>query len=318
MKGKMQGNSMPARGIPVWALYVITVAIWGSSWYGIKEQLGVVAPTVSLAYRFALAAAILWVFCAVTRRRLRFPVASHVWMALQALCLFGANYILFYYAGFHVVSGLLALCFSTIPLMNVFNAAFFVREPVDRNVILPSLISLAGLVLVFLPEFLEKGLGSSPVIGFGLSMIATYLASLGNVLSVKLKQVSVPVVQANTWGMTYGALFCAVFALFQGASFNYDPRTAFTVSLVLLAVFASVIGFGTYLTLVQRIGAGRAAFSSVLFPLVALSISTVVEDHHWTPLAVAGVVLVLSGNLILLLRRRVAPPVAELQKGPAQ
>jgi drug/metabolite transporter (DMT)-like permease len=304
--------------MPVWALYVITVAIWGSSWYGIKVQLGVVAPTVSLSYRFALAAVILWLFCAGTRRSLRFPIASHVWMALQALCLFCGNYILFYYAGFHVVSGLLALCFSTIPLMNVFNAACFVGEPVDRNVILPSLISLAGLVLVFLPEFMEKGLGSSPVIGFALSMIATYLASLGNVLSVKLKNLRVPVVQANTWGMTYGAIFCAVAALLQGAAFNYDPRMSYTVSLVLLAVFASVIGFGTYLTLVQRIGAGRAAFSSVLFPLVALSISTVVEDHHWTPLAVAGVALVLSGNLILLLRRRAPASTPQLQKGPAQ
>jgi drug/metabolite transporter (DMT)-like permease len=304
--------------MPIWALYVITVAIWGSSWYGIKEQLGVVAPTVSLAYRFLLAAAILWVFCAVTRRSLRFPLSSHLWMALQALCLFCGNYILFYYAGFHVVSGLLALCFSTIPLMNVFNAALFLREPVDRNVIVPSLVSLAGLILVFLPEFMDKGLGSAPLIGFALSMLATFLASLGNVLSVKLKQVNVPVMQANAWGMSYGALFCAAFAIVSGAAFNYDPRTAFTVSLVLLAVFASVIGFGTYLTLVQKIGAGRAAFSSVLFPLVALSISTVLEDHHWTPLAGAGVILVLSGNLILLLRRRVPAPAVQLQKGPAQ
>jgi drug/metabolite transporter (DMT)-like permease len=118
--------------------------------------------------------------------------------------------------------------------------------------------------------------------------------------------------------MTYGALFCATFALISGAGFNYDPRTSFTVSLILLAVFASVIGFGSYLTLVQRIGAGRAAFSSVLFPLVALSISTVFEDHHWTPLAGAGVVLVLSGNLILLLRRRMPAPAPQFQKGPAQ
>ncbi len=308
--------------MPTWALYVITVAIWGSSWYGIKEQLGVVAPTVSLAYRFALAAVILWLFCAVTRRSLRFPLSSHVWMVAQALCLFCGNYILFYYAGFHVVSGLLALCFSSVPLMNVFNAALFLKHPVDRKVIVPSLVSLAGLVLVFMPEFMEKGLGSDPLIGFALSMVATYLASLGNVLSVKLKNVSVPVVQANAWGMTYGALLCAGFALVSGAAFNYDPRTSFTVSLVLLAVFASVIGCGTYLTLVQRIGAGRAAFSSVLFPLVALSISTVLEDHHWTMLAGAGVVLVLSGNLILLLRRRTPAtgnnPGPELQKGPAQ
>ena len=308
------------RAMPIWALYIFTVLIWGSSWYGIKEQLGVVAPTVSLAYRFLLAAAILWAFCAVTRRSLRFPLRSHLWMALQAFCLFCANYILFYYAGMNVVSGLLALCFSTISLMNVLNVALFLREPIDGNAVLAGVVGLAGLVLVFLPEFQQKGLGSAPLIGFGLSMLATYLASIGNILSVKLKTVNVPIVQANTWGMTYGGLLCAAFGLVTGAPFNYDPRVSYAVSMVLLAVFASVIGFGMYLTLVQKIGAGRAGFSSVLFPLVALSISTVFEDHHWTLLAFAGVVLVLSGNLILLLRKRAPVPVPtpELQKGPAQ
>jgi drug/metabolite transporter (DMT)-like permease len=304
--------------MPVWALYTITVLIWGSSWYGIKEQVGVVAPTVSLAYRFALAAAILWIFCFATRRNLRFPRSAHLWMALQALCLFCGNYILFYYAGMHVVSGLLALCFSTISLLNVFNAALFLREPVDGKVIVPGLVGLAGLVLVFLPEFQQKGLGAAPLVGFGLSMLATYLASIGNILSVKLKSVNVPVVQANTWGMTYGALFCLVFALVAGSPFNFDPRPAYSISLVLLAIFASVIGFGSYLTLVQKIGAGRAGFSSVLFPLVALSISTVFEDHVWTPLAGVGVLLVLSGNLILLLRRRAPAPMPQLQKDPVR
>jgi len=304
--------------MPIWALYVVTVAIWGTSWYGIKEQLGVVAPTVSLAYRFLLAAAILWGYCALTRRSLRFPLSSHVWMALQALCLFCANYILFYYAGMHVVSGLLALCFSTISLMNVANVALFLRQPVDGNAVFAGLVGLAGLVLVFIPEFQAKGLGSAPLIGFGLSMLATYFASIGNVLSVKLKSVHVPVVQANALGMTYGALFCIIFALISGAPFNYDPRPTYTVWMILLAVFASVIGFGTYLTLVQKIGAGRAGFSSVLFPLVALSISTVFEGHSWTPLAGLGVVLVLIGNLFLLLRRRLPSPtpVPQFQKGP--
>jgi drug/metabolite transporter (DMT)-like permease len=304
--------------MPIWALYLITVAIWGSSWYGIREQLGVVAPTVSLSYRFLLAAAILWVFCAVTRRSLRFAPRVHGWMALQALFLFCGNYILFYYAGSHVVSGLLALCFSTISLMNVANTALFMRQPVDRDAVWAGLVGLAGLVLVFVPEFQEKGLGAAPLIGFGLSMLATYLASLGNVLSVKLKAEAVPVIQSNAWGMAYGALFCVAFSVASGATFNYDPRPSYSVWLVLLAVFASVIGFGTYLTLVQRIGAGRAGFSSVMFPLVALSISTVFEGHTWTPLAGIGVVLVLCGNLILLLRRRTpAPATAPVQKGSA-
>jgi drug/metabolite transporter (DMT)-like permease len=304
--------------MPIWALYVITIAIWGSSWYGIKEQVGVVDPTVSLAYRFLLAAAVLWLFCALTRRSLRFAASGHVWMALQGLCLFCGNYVLFYYASMHLVSGLVALCFSTMSLMNVVNVALFLRQPIDRNAVLAALVGLAGLGLVFYPEFARSGLGSGPAIGFALSMLATFLASLGNILSVKLKSVGIPVVQSNTIGMSYGALFCIGFALISGSTFRYDPRPEYTIWLVALAVFASVIGFGCYLTLVQKIGASRAGYTSVMFPLVALTLSTMLEAYRWTPLAAVGVALVLSGNLILLLRRRPpAPlPAPEFQKGP--
>jgi drug/metabolite transporter (DMT)-like permease len=304
--------------MPIWALYLITVAIWGTSWYGIKEQLGVVAPTVSIAYRFLLAAAILWTFCLVTRRSLRFHPRDHVWMALQGLCLFCGNYILFYFAGMHLVSGLLAVCFSTMSLMNVVNVWVFFRRPLDRNAGLAALVGLAGIAMVFYPRFMEQNARADAVLGLGLSMLATFLASLGNMISVKLKALNIPVVQSNAVGMTYGAAFCALFSVLLGAPFNYDPRPGFTVSLIGLALFASVFGFGAYLTLVQKIGAGRAGYTSVIFPIIALLLSTLLEGYRWTPLAGLGVVLVLSGNLILLLKRTPSAPVAapQFQKGP--
>lgn len=304
--------------MPIWALYLITVAIWGSSWYGIKEQLGVVAPAVSIAYRFLLAAAILWTFCLVTRRPLRFPARHHVWMALQGLCLFCGNYILFYFAGMHLVSGLLAVCFSTMSLMNVVNVWVFFRRPLDRNAGLAALVGLAGIALVFYPKFMEQNARADAMLGLGLSMLATFLASLGNMISVKLKALEIPVVQSNTVGMTYGAILCALFSVAIGSPFNYDPRLGFTISLVALALFASVFGFGAYLTLVQRIGAGRAGYTSVIFPIIALLLSTLLEGYRWTPLAGLGLVLVLSGNLILLFKRQTPSPVAppQLQKDP--
>lgn len=309
---------MTGSGMPVWFLYAITVAIWGSSWYGIEEQLGVVAPTVSIAYRFMLAGVMLFLYCAATRRSLRFSFRQHLWMALQGLCLFCGNYILFYFAGAHLVSGLLAVCFSTMSMMNVVNVSLFLRQPFDRNAALAALVGLAGLVLVFYPEFTAQGARSDALLGFGLSMAATFLASLGNILSLKLKALAIPVVQSNTIGMSYGGLFCVLFSLAMGLPFNYDFRPGYTISLIGLALFASVIGFGAYLTLVQKIGAGRAGYTSVMFPVVALSLSTLLEGYHWGPLAALGLALVLSGNLILLLRRRAPAAAPELQKGPAQ
>jgi drug/metabolite transporter (DMT)-like permease len=292
------------------------VVIWGSSWYGIEQQLGVVAPQVSLAYRFLLAAAILVTFCLLRRRSLRFAPRAYALMALQGACLFCGNYILFYFAGMHIVSGLLAVCFSTMSVMNIVNLAMFFRQPIDRRALVAALVGLTGLALVFYPEVRNGALGSEPAIGFGLSLLATYFASLGNMVSVKLKVLAIPVIESNTIGMSFGAAGCVLLALFAGAEFNYDPRPAYTVALFGLALFATVIGFGCYLTLVQRIGAARAAYSSVMFPVIALSLSTLLEGYRWSPLARLGVALVLLGNLLVLTRRRQLP-LAPLEARPS-
>lgn len=298
--------------MPVWALYALVVAIWGSSWYGIEQQIGVVAPQVSLAYRFALSAAILIGYCFLTRRRLRFPLPAWGLMAAQGLFLFCGNYILFYFASEHLVSGLMAVCFSTISLMNIVNLSLLFRQKVDRRALLAALVGLSGLGLVFYPELTAGDLGVAPGLGLGLSLLATYLASLGNMVSVQLKALEIPVIESNTIGMSFGALFCVAAALAAGAPFIYDFRPEYSISLVGLALFATVIGFGCYLSLVQRIGAARAAYATVMFPVVALTLSTWLEDYHWSPLAVAGVALVLGGNLLVLTRRR--SPLAVLPK----
>ena len=101
-----------------------------------------------------------------------------------------------------------------------------------------------------------------------------------------------------------------VLALLGGAPFVFDPQPSYVIGLLYLALCGSVLAFGAYLTLLGRIGADRAAYATVLFPLVALAISTVVEDYVWTPTAMLGVALVLAGNLLVLLRPRGAAPQA--------
>ncbi len=292
--------------MPIALLYAVVVAIWGSSWLGIKFQLGIVAPELSIAYRFLLAAGILLVFCAVTRRRLRFSRGDHLFFAAQGLTLFSLNYLLFYIVTGYVTSGLVAVAFSTITIMNIGNGALFFRTPIDRRVVFAALAGIVGLGLVYWPEIVGVELSHAALVGLGLSIVATYLASLGNMVSVRHKARAIPVVEANTLGMSYGAGFTLLFAIGGDTPFAFDPSWGYVLSLAYLALFASVIGFGAYLTLLQRIGADRAAYSSVLFPLVALGLSTLVEGYRWTPLAAIGVALVLAGNLVVLRRPRPA------------
>jgi drug/metabolite transporter (DMT)-like permease len=293
--------------LPTFVLYGLTVLIWGTSWFAITMQTGVVSVELAIAYRFILAAAILIGYCLATGRRLRYGVRDHLFMAAQGVTLFSLNYMLFYRASFDMASGLMSVCFSTILLMNIANGHLFFKTRVEPRVFLGALLGLAGLTLVFWPEV--AGFGGRAATGLLLSLVATYSASLGNMITVRHKQREIPVIESNAIGMAYGALSSLAIAAALGRPLVYDFRPQFTLALLFLSLFASIVGFGSFLTLIHRIGADRAAYATVLFPLVALAISTWLEGYHWTPLAAAGVALVLLGNVLVLMRRR--PPVKE-------
>lgn len=282
------------------ALYAVTVLIWGTSWYALAMQVGVVAPTLSIAYRFALATALLMGFCLLSGRRMRFDRGDHLGMLLQGVFLFGLNYVAFYFATPYLTTGLMAVVFSTIVFMNILNGALLFRSPVHGRVVIGALFGLAGICLVFAPQLSSVALDQGVLHGLLLSLLATYSASLGNMAAVHNQRRGIPVVQSNAYGMLYGTLLTALLALFSGVEPSFDWSPAYVGSLVYLAVFASVLAFGCYLTLLKRIGADRAAYATVLFPVVALGVSTALEGYRWTPLAVAGVVLILGGNVLVL------------------
>ena len=290
-------------------LYAATVMIWGSTWLAIKFQLGTVDPMVSVVYRFVLAALILHLWCRLSGRRMRFSVREHLFMAMQGACLFALNYWCFYLAETRLTSGLAALVFSTIVILNVVNAALLLGAPLELRVIGGALLGLAGIALVFRPELASFHLGDVGLLGLLLSLAATLLASFGNILSARNQRHGLPVIQTNAWGMSYGALLMLLLALATGRHFAFDFAPSYLVSLGYLTVFGSVVAFGCYLTLVGRIGAPRAAYATLLFPLVALGISTLVEGYRWTPEAGAGIALILAGNLLALRKRR-RPPAA--------
>ena len=282
------------------SLYLASVLIWGSTWFAIKFQLGVVAAEVSLVYRFALAAALLLLFCQLTGRNLRYSPGQHGYIALQGLFLFCSNYLVFYWATELLTSGIVALLFSTVILMNIVNGAIFMRSRVSLRVSLGAGLGIAGIAAIFWSEVDLVENSADTWRGLWMCLLATYFASIGNILSVRNQKNQIPVVQTNAWGMAYGAAILFVYALVSGVPLNFDPSFDYSVSLVYLSIFGSVFAFGSYLTLVGRIGADKAAYTAVLFPVIALGISTVFEDYQWTQRAVFGFALVLLGNYIVL------------------
>ena len=287
--------------------YTITVLIWGSTWLGIKFQLGVVDPALSVSYRFALAALILFAWCFARRLPLKFSRAEHLFIAMQGVFLFALNYLLFYLAELQITSGLAAVVFSTIVVMNLINGRLFLGTPIEVKVLVGGALGMVGLVLLFWPDMAATDFSGPIFVGMLLSFAATYLASLGNILSVRNQRHKLPIIQTNAFGMAYGSACMALIVLVRGTSITIEMTAPYLVSLVYLALFGSVIAFGCYLSLVGRIGAGRAAYATLLFPVVALGLSTFWEGYSWTLHGVCGIILILSGNYLAMAGRKAIP-----------
>lgn len=281
-------------------LYVVTVLIWGSTWHAITYQLGEIDPLLSVGYRFALASLVLVGYCMAAGKLLRFDARAHRFIFLQGLCLFGMNYWLIYLATRHLTSGLIAVVFSTVMLMNAVNGRIFLGNPVRPHVAVAGLVGLTGIVLVFWPELQGARLGREVVAAFVLAVAGTYLASLGNILSVRNQLNGLPVLQTNAFGMGYGALLMLALALGSGKTPDFQWTLPYVGSLLYLSLFGSIVAFGCYLTLVGRMGADRAAYASLLFPVVALQFSAWFEGYRWTTLGLAGLGMVVFGNLMIV------------------
>lgn len=281
-------------------LYLITVLIWGSTWIAINYQLGDVAPEASVTYRFALAAFILFIFTRMKRLPMIFPMKQHALFAAFGICLFGLNYLLLYNAQQHINSALACIAFSTLMLMNMVNAKIFFKTHITKQVYFGGAFGLVGIVTLFWPQLTDIKLGAATFLGLGLCLLGTFSASIGNMLSIKNQKNSVPIVQANAWGMLYGAIFTSIAVVVQGKHFTFSFEPAYLSSLVYLSLFGSVIAFGCYLTLMTRIGSHKTSYANIIFPAIAVLISTVFEGFTWSEYTVIGLGFVLLGNLVVL------------------
>jgi len=283
-------------------LYIAIVLIWGTTWFAIVLQQGPVASTVSIFYRFAISAVLMMIILLLSGKLKRLRKQDHLFCVAQGFCVFCFNYYCFYHAAQYISSGLESVIFSMSVFFNAFNSLLFFRQRPSRQVLPAALLGLIGMVTLFWHDLSATQIAPGLLTGIGLSLLGTYGFSLGNMISTRHRQQNLDVMSTNAYAMLYGALVMALIAWFSGDRFIIDTSTAYLGSLFYLAVFGSVIAFGTYFTLVGRIGASKAAYSTLLFPLVALGVSTLYEGYQWHLNAVVGLVLILLGNLVMFYR----------------
>jgi drug/metabolite transporter (DMT)-like permease len=248
------------------------------------------------------ASALLFAWSMFKRLNLRFSLRQHGWFILLGIFIFGLNYVLAYRAQLYITSALTAIMFSTIVWMNILNARLFFGVRAGRRTMIGSALGIAGIITLFAPQVQDMSFSDSVFFGSVLAFLGALAASFGNMASQGAQKSGLPIVQSNAWGMFYGALFSGVSSLLAGHEFTFDPSVGYVTSLAYLTIFGSIVAFGAYLTLLGRIGAHKAGYAMVMFPVVALILSILFEGLQMSFSMAAGTVLVLVGNVFVLER----------------
>ncbi len=283
------------------SLFLATVLIWGTTWVAIAFQIGPVPLAVSVFYRFALAALVMLAGLALNGRLRRPTVWRYV--VLQALCLYCFNFICLYHATAYIPSGLVSVIFSLASIFNAVNGRMFYKDRIGGRAPLAGAIGVGGLLLVFWDQ-LSLTMDAGTLKGIGWAVLGTLFFSWGAMASRRNSAEGVSPMIANAWGMGIGAGLLLAIVLLTNQPLAAPPDAVYWGALLYLAVIGSVVGFTLYLTLVSRIGAVEAGYATVLFPIVALTASTLFEGYQWTETAVVGVILTGLGNIVMFVRTR--------------
>jgi drug/metabolite transporter (DMT)-like permease len=285
--------------------FIVITLIWGSTWIVIKDQLGTVPAPWSITYRFVIAGAAMFVYARMTGASLGIGREGHALAALFGLPQFFLNFNFVYAAEQHITSGLVAVVFALLLVPNSALAWLFLKHHITGRFLIGSAVATAGVALLFIQEMRASTAEPGEVLlGIGLTLLGVLSASAANVLQATQRLRARPIASMLAWGMVYGVIANAVVAWAGYGPPVIEYRLGYWLGVLYLGLFASALAFTFYFSVLRAVGPGRAAYSSLLVPIIAMAISTAFEGYRWSTLAVAGGVLALTGLFIALKARR--------------
>ncbi|MBX7501160.1 EamA family transporter [Qipengyuania sp. YG27] len=291
------------------AAFLLVSLIWGGTWLVIRDQIASVPANWSIAYRFVVAAAGMFALAALRREPLMLTRGGLRWALLLGLFQFTLNFAFVYQAEAHITSGLVAVMFALLVVPNAVLGRILLRQPITGAFVLGSGIAAVGVSLLFAHEWRSSPATLAEVLlGAGLALCGILSASAANITQAMDGAKRQPFLALLAWSMVVGVIINAGLALATAGPPQFDARPSYTLGILYLGLAGSVVTFPLYYGLVRKVGAGQAAYSSVIVPVVAMALSTLFEGFVWGPLPAAGAVITLVGMVVAMRGRANAPP----------
>ncbi len=285
--------------------FVIFTAVWGSTWIVIRDQIGSVPPQWSVAYRFVLAAIAMALVAKWKGQSLKMDRGGLIAALVIGVTQFSLNFNSVYMAEHFITSGVVATVFALLLIPNSLLAWVFLGQKPNARFLWAGLVAVVGVALLFIHELRISPLaGRDIAIGLAFTLAGLLGASSANVYQAGEEARRHPLLALLAWSMAIGAVIDICLAFAVAGPPVFEARIGYWAGVIYLALFGSVLCFALYFPVVRKIGPGKAAYSSVLVPVIAMSLSTVFEDYQWSPLAITGAALSLGGMLLALARRR--------------
>ena len=287
--------------------FAIVTLIWGSTWIVIRGQLGTVPPNWSVTYRFAIAAVAMAAVAVARRESFAFDRRGWAFAGAVGVMQFCVNFNFVYRAEGFITSGLVAIIFALLLVPNALLARIFLGQRLGRQLLVGSGIAMAGVVLLFVHQARvdPRGPGAS-LLGIGLTLCGVLGASVANVMQASKTAGRYPMAAMLTIAMAIGALVDGIIAWVLAGPPVFDTRPSYWFGIAYLALAASALAFPLYYRVLRVIGPAKAAYSSVIVPVIAMTLSTVFEGYRWSLLAGAGAALAAAGLVVALTARRPA------------
>jgi len=285
--------------------FAIVTLIWGSTWLVIRDQLGVVPPSWSVTYRFTIAGLFMAAYALWRRDSWRLGWSGLAFSAAIGLAQFCLNFNFVYRAEQHITSGLVAVVFALLLVPNAVLGRIFLGQRLGRQLVVGSVIAMAGVILLFVHEARVDPSGpGQALLGIGFTLLATLAASTANVMQAAPVSTRWPMTTMLATAMFAGAGMDALFALATVGPPVVEMRWGYAAGILYLGVVASALAFPLYYGVLRTIGPAKAAYSSVIVPVIAMLLSTLFEGYRWSGLTIAGAALAAVGLVVALRARR--------------
>lgn len=299
---------LPASAQPrVLIPFAIVTLIWGSTWIVIRDQLGVVPPSWSVTYRFLVAGVTLAIVARMRGERIGGGAGFWPFALTLGLAQFVLNFNFVYRAESHITSGLVAVLFALLLVPNAAMARVFLGQRMGRQLLAGSAVAMAGVGLLLLNQARsDPNGGAQTLTGVALTLCAIMSASTANVMQATARAKHYPMTAMLAGAMLSGAAIDGAWAWVSTGPPVFDWRWSYLGGVLYLGLVASALAFTLYFRIIRTIGPAKAAYNSVIVPVIAMLLSTLFEGYRWSPLAIAGAALAGVGLVIALSARRPA------------